>query len=129
MPSPGRQQALVTPGISVIRALPKNNIYIYTDTHILGWPKRSFQFFHKMVQKNSNKLFGQPKTCTYIEAERQTERQRQRETGKQMDRQTERQTGRFIYKETLRDEVTLLESEFRSLLSVSLRPRKAGDAV
>ena len=46
-----------------------------------------------------------------------------------MDRQTERPTGRFIYKETLTHEVTLLEAEFRSLLSISLRPRKAGDAV
>ena len=28
--------------------------------HVLGWPKSSFGFFHKMVQKNLNKLFGQP---------------------------------------------------------------------
>ena len=28
--------------------------------HVLGWRKSSFGFFHKMVQKNPNKLFGQP---------------------------------------------------------------------
>ena len=27
-----------------------------------GWPKRSFGFFLNIVQKNSNKLFGQPNT-------------------------------------------------------------------
>ena len=27
---------------------------------ILGWPKSSFGFFHYMVQKNPNELFGQP---------------------------------------------------------------------
>ena len=57
------------------------------------------------------------------------ERQRQTERKRKTDRQTERQTGRFIYKETLTHEVTLLEAEFHSLLSVSLRPRKAGHAV
>lgn len=28
--------------------------------HVLGWPKISFGFFDKMVQKNLNKLFSQP---------------------------------------------------------------------
>ena len=28
--------------------------------HALGWPKILFGFFDKMVQKNLNKLFGQP---------------------------------------------------------------------
>ena len=28
---------------------------------ILGWPKSSFGFFHKMLLENPNKLFGQPK--------------------------------------------------------------------
>ena len=27
---------------------------------ILGWPKSSFELFHKMLQKNPNKPFGQP---------------------------------------------------------------------
>ena len=27
---------------------------------ILGWPKRSFRFFHKIVWKNPNEYFGQP---------------------------------------------------------------------
>ena len=26
---------------------------------ILGWPKSSFRFFHKMLEKNPNKLSGQ----------------------------------------------------------------------
>ena len=26
---------------------------------LLGWLKSSFRFFHKMLQKNPNKLFGQ----------------------------------------------------------------------
>ena len=30
------------------------------STEILGWPKSSFRFFHKMLQKNRNELFGQP---------------------------------------------------------------------
>ena len=36
---------------------------------ILGWPKSLSRFFHKMVQKNLSKLFGQPNTyscnCIY----------------------------------------------------------------
>ena len=29
---------------------------------IVGWPKHSFMFFHKMSQKNLNELFGKPNT-------------------------------------------------------------------
>ena len=29
---------------------------------ILGWPKRSFGFFCKTLQKNLNEIFGQPNT-------------------------------------------------------------------
>ena len=31
---------------------------------ILGWPKSSFGFFHKVLWKNPNKLFGQPDTMS-----------------------------------------------------------------
>ena len=27
---------------------------------ILGWPKRSFEFFYNILWKNLNELFGQP---------------------------------------------------------------------
>ena len=27
--------------------------------YVLGWPKSSFRFFHKMLQTNPNELFGQ----------------------------------------------------------------------
>ena len=30
------------------------------NVNALGWPKCLFGFFHKTLQKNSNKLFGQP---------------------------------------------------------------------
>ena len=30
------------------------------ENRILGWPKSYFEFFHKMVQKNPNKLFSLP---------------------------------------------------------------------
>ena len=33
-----------------------------TESLVWGWPKSLFRFFHEMVQKNLNKLFGQPKT-------------------------------------------------------------------
>ena len=32
-------------------------------TDILGWPKNSFGFFHKMIQKNPSQLFGQSSIC------------------------------------------------------------------
>ena len=28
--------------------------------YLLAWPKGSFGFFHKILQKNLNELFGQP---------------------------------------------------------------------
>ena len=31
-------------------------------THVVNWPKSAFGFFHKVLQKNPNKLFGWPKT-------------------------------------------------------------------
>ena len=37
---------------------------------LLGWPRISFGFFHKMLQKNLNKLFGQPnvrvRVCVFL---------------------------------------------------------------
>ena len=32
---------------------------------ILGWPKRSFGFFHKMLPQNPNELFGQPNNSLF----------------------------------------------------------------
>lgn len=128
LPSPGRQQALGhSRYISYQGAPQKRYIHIYRHTYI-GLAKAFFPVFHKMVQKNSNKLFGQPKTCTYIE---QKDKQRQRQTEKQENRWTDKQKDRQagLYIKRLLHEVTLLEAEFRSLLSISLRPRKAGDAV
>ena len=34
--------------------------------YILGWPKRSFGFFHKILWKNLNELFGQHNTQIYV---------------------------------------------------------------
>ena len=31
-------------------------------THVVSWPKSAFGFFHEVLQKNPNKLFGRPKT-------------------------------------------------------------------
>ena len=60
-----------------------------------------------------------------MNGETETERNRKTDRPKQKD---ERQTSRFIYKETLTHEATILEAEFHSLLSASSRPRKASDA-
>ena len=35
-------------------------IYTYTHKHILGWPKYFFRFFHNIIQKGPNKIFGPP---------------------------------------------------------------------
>ena len=35
-----------------------------SDQLMLGWPKCSFRFFHKMLQKKPNELFGQPNKCS-----------------------------------------------------------------
>ena len=32
---------------------------IYAYIHVLSWPKSSFRFFHTILQKNPNELFGQ----------------------------------------------------------------------
>ena len=34
--------------------------------HVLGWPKSSFRFFHKMLQKNPNESFGQPNKTLHL---------------------------------------------------------------
>ena len=39
---------------------------IYFIWSILGWPKISFGFFHKSLQKNPNKLFGQTNTSQVL---------------------------------------------------------------
>ena len=35
---------------------------LYANPELLGWPKYSFRFLHKIVWKNPNELFGQPNT-------------------------------------------------------------------
>ena len=39
-------------------------LYFKTFTKLLGWPKSSFGFFHNILQKNPNELFGQPNILT-----------------------------------------------------------------
>ena len=34
--------------------------------YVLGWPKISFRFFHNILQKNPNELFGQPYKCNFF---------------------------------------------------------------
>ena len=37
------------------------------DLLILGWPKSSFEFFHTILQKNPNELFGQlNNVCVFL---------------------------------------------------------------
>ena len=36
------------------------------DMHILIWPKSSFRFFHAILWKTPNKIFGQPSICETI---------------------------------------------------------------
>ena len=35
---------------------------LVTDGKLLGWPKSSFRFARKLLQKKTNKQFGQPNT-------------------------------------------------------------------
>ena len=37
--------------------IPYDIIYVW---NLLGWPKSLFGFFHKILQKNPNEVFGQP---------------------------------------------------------------------
>ena len=34
--------------------------WLLNNFQLLGWPKSSFEFCHMILQKNPNKLFGQP---------------------------------------------------------------------
>ena len=40
--------------------------HAHAHTHTMGWPKSSFGFFHKMSQKNLNKIFCQPTSLLII---------------------------------------------------------------
>ena len=63
----------------------------------MSLPKGLFGFFHKMVQKNSNKLFGQPKTYTYRETETNRKKKENRQTDKQKDRQADLYIKRLLH--------------------------------
>ena len=39
---------------------------IFRCTYILGWPKVSFWYFHKILRKNLSKPFGQPNTLFFF---------------------------------------------------------------
>ena len=39
---------------------------IFHCTYILGWPKVSFWYFHKMIWKNLSKPFGHPNTLFFL---------------------------------------------------------------
>ena len=42
---------------------------------ILGWPKRSFEFFYNILWKNLNELFGQPNNMIIYISKSERERQ------------------------------------------------------
>lgn len=82
--------------ISYQSAPQKRYIHIYRHTYI-GLAKAFFPVFSIRWCRKTQTNFGQPKTCTYIEAERQTERQRQTERNRKTDGQTNRKTDRQVY--------------------------------
>ena len=46
----------------------KHHPILWASVFVLGWPKSLFGVFHKILQKNPNKLFGQPNIiCIYLE--------------------------------------------------------------
>ena len=45
----------------------------YKRCGILGWPKSSFGFFHRTLQKSPNELFGQMNTMEYYSAIKKNE--------------------------------------------------------
>ena len=40
-----------------------NHATMNMSLQILGWPNSLFGFFRNILQKNLNKIFGQPNTC------------------------------------------------------------------
>ena len=44
----------------LLRLIFRESLISLELNNILGWPKSSFGFFYKMLQKNPNELFAQP---------------------------------------------------------------------
>ena len=47
-----------------VKSIKQNQFQKFYSLEVLGWSKSSFRFFHNILWKNPNKLFGQPNTIT-----------------------------------------------------------------